>query len=222
MIKFLFIDILISLIHLKRILLKFIWTKINADRNTFETQNLVSSKICKNYCYCINYCSQLFNKHISEIKCSQALGLHITLCSLVSQCSLLPRWLCATRTEMTRPSCLPAHARTADGPALAPRTRGVAWREDAAGDTLCRTAEATPPLQHHRAARTLMPAASCPLAASASRTSVKGEGVWDWSPLSGSQTGPGIYRAVMALQGTAWLTLGFGFQLWKGLKKKKS
>lgn len=145
-------------------------------------------------------------------------GVRITRHTVFTCFSLLSRWLCATRTETMRPSCLPAHARTADGPALAPRTRGVAWREDAAGDTLCRTAEATPPLQRHRAARTLMPTASCPLAVSASRTSAKGEGAWDWSPLSGSQTGPGICRAVMALQGTAWLKLGFGFQSWKVLK----
>lgn len=71
------------------------------------------------------------------------------------------------------PSCLPAAARTVDGPVLVVPTRGVAWREDAAGDTPSRIAEATLLPQHHPAA--LMQAASCPLVANALKTSVKGK-----------------------------------------------
>lgn len=73
------------------------------------------------------------------------------------------------------PSCLPASARTADGPVLVAPTRGEAWREDAAGDIHSKIAEATLLLQHHPAALILTQAASCPLVANVLKTSVKGE-----------------------------------------------
>lgn len=74
-----------------------------------------------------------------------------------------------------KPSCLPASARSAGGPVSVAPTRGVAWREDAAGGTRSRIAEATLLPQHHPAALTLTQAASCPSVANVSKTSVKGE-----------------------------------------------
>lgn len=95
--------------------------------------------------------------------------------SLFTPFRLRSRWLCAMKTETMKPSCLPAAARTADGPVLVVPTRGVAWRGDAAGDIRSRIAEATLLPQHHPAALTLMQAASCPSVANVLKTSVKGE-----------------------------------------------
>lgn len=77
---------------------------------------------------------------------------------------------------MTEPSCLPTGERTDDGPALAARTRVVARRGGAAGDTRCRVTEVTRPPRRLPAARTRKgAAASCPLAANTSMTSAKGD-----------------------------------------------
>lgn len=75
---------------------------------------------------------------------------------------------------MMKPSCLPVPARIADGPVSAALTRGVAWREDAAGDIRSRIAEATLLLQHHPAAHTLTQVVSWPMVVNALKTSAKG------------------------------------------------
>lgn len=84
-----------------------------------------------------------------------------------------------------RPNRLPVVAKTAGGPALAALMRGGAWREDAAGDTPSRIAEATHLPPHPPAPPTPMATASCPLAGNALKTSVKGEhgrgpGMGEW------------------------------------------
>lgn len=87
---------------------------------------------------------------------------------------LWSRWRCDTRMGMMRLRPLPAAAKTGAGRASAALTTGAGWRGDAAGDTRCRTAEATPPPRHHPAAPTHTQAASCLLVASVSKTSAKG------------------------------------------------
>lgn len=115
-----------------------------------------------------------------------------------TKCSLwrppLSSWLSDTRTETMKPSCPPASARTADGPAWAPQTRGEAWRGDAAGDTHCRIAGATPPPQHPPAALTLTQAASCPSVVDVLKTLARGEdgGMEKWMTFRKKERNPCI------------------------------